>query len=80
MARLQFLNCYWDFIDQIYKERAEGRRGVKLCSNGGVYNGFVTAFDFALFTCPEARAVRIGLHICTSCMQLEKRWKAFFKH
>lgn len=73
MAGFNFLNCSWDFTDQIYGKRAEGGRGVKLCSNGGTYEGFVTAFAFALFMFPEARAVRVGLHICTSCMQLEKR-------
>lgn len=53
---------------------------LNLCSNVGMYNGFVTAFTFALFLCPKGRTVRIGLLICTSCMQLEKRWKAFFNH
>lgn len=73
MAAFHFLNCFWDFRDPIYGERAEGGGGVKLCSNGDMYEGFVTAFAFAFFMSPEARAVRVGLHTCTSCMQLEKR-------
>lgn len=73
MTGFNFLNCSWDFTDQIYGKRAEGEKGVTLCSNGGMYKGFVTVFASALFMCPEARAVRVGLHICTSCMQLEKR-------
>jgi len=56
----------------------EGGRDIKLFSNVGMYNGFVTAFTFALFLCPKGRTVRIGLHICTFCMQPGKRWKAFF--
>lgn len=40
---------------------------------GDMYKGFVTAFAFEPFMCPEARVVRVSLHICTSCMQPEKR-------
>lgn len=38
------------------------------------------SFTFALFLCPKGRTVRIGLHICISSMQLEKKWKAIFYH
>lgn len=30
---------------------------------GGTYKGFVTAFAFALFICPEAGVVSSGLHL-----------------